>query len=202
MNQALVLIFLFMMVGSVSAMQIEADPRTITSFMDKSLTPALDILRVTTNITPENHLVFQVKTRGEQIDGKNSDYLLLQILNEKTFLFLLPLNKEKGGKILIYEVFISSENHELPKTSTKVKEYHKHAGFNARHIFQGAEFTVPLDWINYGADFSFDAYTVQASLKGNTLEISKVYDQARKGYAKEKRFSAMALLNKLCSPKR
>lgn len=191
-----------MMVGPVSAMQIEADPRTITSFLDKSLTPELDILSVTTNISPENNLVFQVKMRGEQIDNKNNDYLLLQILNEKIYLLLLPLNKEKGDKLLIYEGSLSPENHELSKTPTEFREHHMYADFHARHISQGAEFTVPLDWINYGADFSFDAYTVQASLKGNTLEISEIYDRARKGHTKEKRFSAMTLLNKICSPKR
>jgi hypothetical protein len=191
-----------MVVGSVSAMQIEEDPRIIPSFLDKSLTPELDILRVTTNISPENHLIFQVKTRGEPIDNGNNNYLLLQILNEKTYLFLLPLNKEKGDKVLIYEGSLLPENHELLKTPMEFKEYPMLGDFNAKHIFQGAEFIVPLDWINYGADFSFDAYTVQASLKENILEISEVYDQARRRHTKEKRFSAMTLLNKLCSPKR
>ncbi|SDZ01976.1 hypothetical protein [Nitrosomonas sp. Nm58] len=202
MNWTPVLISLFMIVGPVAAMQIEADPRSIASFMDKSLTPELDILQVATDISADNHLVFQVKTRGEQINGKNSDYLLLQILHEKTYLLLLPLNKEEGDKILIYEGTLQPENHKLSKITGEFKEYNLSADFTAKRIVRGAEFTVPLDWINYGADFNFDAYTIQASMQGNTLQINKVYDQARKGRKEEKRFSAITLLNKICSPKK
>lgn len=39
---------------------------------------------------------------------------------------------------------------------------------------------MPLDWIDFNTNFSFDAYTVQARIKGDTLKISKVYDWARK----------------------
>lgn len=202
MNWGLVLIFLLMITGPVAAMQIEADPRSIASFMDKSLTPELDILQVVTDISADNHLVFQVKTRGEQIKGKNSDYLLLQILHEKTYLLLLPLNKEEGDKVLIYEGELQLENHKLSEITREFKENNLSTGFTAKRIARGAEFTVPLDWINYGADFNFDAYTIQASMQGNTLQINKVYDQARKGRKEEKRFSAITLLNKICSPKK
>lgn len=202
MNWGLVLIFLLMITGPVAAMQIEADPRSIASFMDKSLTPELDILQVVTDISADNHLVFQVKTRGEQIKGKKSDYLLLQILHEKTYLLLLPLNKEEGDKVLIYQGELQLENHKLSEITREFKENNLSTGFTAKRIARGAEFTVPLDWINYGADFNFDAYTIQASMQGNTLQINKVYDQARKGRKEEKRFSAITLLNKICSPKK
>src|SRR5687768_17480835 len=117
MNWTLVLLLLLMMIGNlpVSAMQMDADPRTIISSMDKSLSPALDILRVTTDISQDNHLVFQVKTRGEWIDGEDNNYLLLQILHEKTHVFLIPINKEKGDKVLIYEGTLQPENQALSK---------------------------------------------------------------------------------------
>ena len=60
-----ILVLLFSMMGylPVSAMQVEPDPRTIISSMDRSLSPELDILRVTADVSPDNHFVFQVKTR-------------------------------------------------------------------------------------------------------------------------------------------
>lgn len=202
MSRFQTLIFLLVISGSIFAMKIDADPRTLISFLDKSLSPELDILRVTTDISPDNHLVFQIKTRGERIDGENDDYLVLQIMHEETYLLLFPLNKKNGDNVLIYEDSFQSENHELSKNSNEFIESKLPAGFNAKHTFRGAEFSVPLDWINYGADFSFDAYTVQAKTQENMLQIGKIYDQARKGRKEEKRFSAITLLNKICSPKR
>ena len=71
MKRAQLLVLLFSMMGglSVSAMQVDPDPRMIISSMDRSVSPELDILRVTADVSPDNRLVFQVKTRGEQIDG-------------------------------------------------------------------------------------------------------------------------------------
>lgn len=203
MNRTSVLLLLLVMIGNspVSAMQIDADPRAIISSMDKSLSSELDILRVTTDISQDNHLVFQVKTRGEWIEGEDNNYLLLQILHEKAHVFLIPINKEKGDKILIYEGPLQPENHALSKIFSEPGEYNLRAGFNAKHIFRGVEFTVPIDWINFGGDLGFDAYTVKASIQGNTLKISEVYDQARKGRGQE-RFSAITLLNKICTPRR
>ena len=70
MKRAQLLVLLFSMMGSlsVSAMQVDPDPRTIISPMDRSVSPELDILRVTADVSPDKRLVFQVKTRGEQID--------------------------------------------------------------------------------------------------------------------------------------
>jgi len=202
MNWVSVLILLIFMVGPVSAMNIEADPRTITSFMDRSLSPELDILRVTTDISPDNHLVFQVKTKGEWDNGEDNDYLLLQILHEKTYVLLIPLNEEKGSDILIYEGDLQSESHLMSTAFSESELTNLHAGFNAKRITRGAEFTVPLDWVNFGADLSYDAYTVQAEMKDNSLQISKVYDHARKGRPEEKRITAITLLNNICSPKK
>lgn len=68
-------------------------------------------------------------------------------------------------------------------------------------MIRGAEFIVPLAWFNFGADLGFDAYAIQANIQGNQLQINKIYDQ-RIGNKEIKLFSAITLLNKLCSPKR
>ena len=200
MNRIPTLLLLLVMAWPVSAMRINADPRIITSFMDKSLSPELDILRVTTDISPDNHLVFQVKTKGEWNNGEDNDYLLLQILHEKNYALIIPLSRKGEADILIYKGNLQPES-QLMSISFREPETLQ-TDFNAMYIDRGAEFTVPLDWINFGADFSFDAYTVQAQMQGDTLQISKVYDQARKGQANEKRISAITLLNKICSPKK
>lgn len=198
----LLLILLFMMVGTASAMRLDADPRSIISFLDKSIAPELDILRVKTDISPDNHLIFQVKTKGKWIDVNDHDYLLLQILHEKTYALLVPLNEELGGKVLVYEGDLQTDN---PLMSIAFKESEVdniHTDFNVKYILRGAEFTVPLEWINFGADFSFDAYTIKAKVEGDSLKISEVYDQARKGRSQEKKISAITLLNNICSPKK
>ena len=199
-----VLLFLplFLTAGPVSAMQIEADPRIIISFMDKSLPPELDILRVTTDVSEDNHLIFQVQTKGERASGEDNDYVMLQIQHEKTYALIIPLNRETSATIRIYEAALQPEN---PLTSISFKESRinsEHPGFSVRRIERGTEFTMPLDWINFGADFSFDAYTVSASIEGDALEINDVYDQARRGRAQAKQISAITLLNSICSPKK
>ena len=90
----MLIVSFFLITAPVSAMQIEADPRIIISFMDNSLPPELDILRVTTDVSEDNHLIFQVQTKGERVSGKNSDYILLNILHEKTYELIILLNKE------------------------------------------------------------------------------------------------------------
>lgn len=202
MNWIKALVLLFIMVSPASAMKIDADPRTLISFMDKSLSPEFDILLVETDISTNDHLVFRVKTRGEQTERENNDYLVLQILHEKVYLLLVPLNKEKEDKVMVFEGTLQPENHNLSGINEKFRKSSLFPGFKAKYIFRGAEFSVPLEWINYSADFGYDAYTIQASIQGNTLQIDKVYDQARKGSNREKLFSAITLLNKICSPKR
>lgn len=186
----------------VSAMNMYDDPRMILSFLDKSLPPELDILRVTTDISSDNELVFQVKTKGERESGEEQDYLLLHIVHEKHYVLLISINKERENKVALYEDFLhpkSDENHRLPQT---FKLSPLPMGFSAKHIPQGAEFNLPLDWLNFGAHLGFDAYTVQARIDGNSLEISKIYDQARKGRQGNKLISTITLLNKICSPQR
>ncbi len=203
MNRALIAVVLLMVTGSVSGMRINPDPRVVVSFMDKSLSPELDILRVMADISPDNHhLVFQVKTRGEHIQGNDQDYLLLHITHEKTYVLLLPINKEKENQMLVYERLPQPNNDDLLVLGKFKGNLHL-KNFNITPIFRGGEFSVPLDWIDFNTNFSFDAYTVQARIKGDTLKISKIYDWARKGktYTNEKPLSAITLLNKICAPK-
>ena len=197
----MLIVSFFLITAPVSAMQIEADPRIIISFMDNSLPPELDILRVTTDVSEDNHLIFQVQTKGERISGKNDDYLLLNILHEKTYALIIPLNKETKESIQVYEGGLHPEKQLTSITFKKSGINNEHAGFSVRRINRGVEFTIPLDWINFGADFGFDAYTVHARIKENVLYIDEVYDQARRG-PQEKRISAITLLNNICSPKK
>src|SRR5690606_28500656 len=179
MIRAVVLLPL-LMIGALtaSAMQIDADPRTIVSFMDKSLSPELDILSVATDISPDNHLVFQVKTRGERADGETADHLLLRILHRKVRAFLIPINKEGGAKVLAYESALQPDNPALPQALEVPRGNGLPAGLDARRIVNGAEFTLPIDWIDFGVDFGFDAYTVKVHRRGNIAEIVEIYDQA------------------------
>jgi hypothetical protein len=187
---------------TVSAMQIDADPRTIVSFMDKALSPELDILSVTTDVSPDNHLVFQVKTRGEREDGGAGDYLLLRILHGKTYVFLIPINKGDGNKILMYEGVLQSDHHVLPQVLEQSRENGIPGHLKVKRVSRGAEFIFPVDWIDFGKEFGFDAYTVSARVQRDTLKISRVYDQAGKGRSGNSTFSAITLLNKLCTPQR
>ncbi|MDR4518303.1 MAG: DUF1292 domain-containing protein [Nitrosomonas sp.] len=203
MNKTLMLIASFFLISSpVSAMQIVADPRIIISFMDNSLPPELDILRVTTDVSEDNHLIFQVQTRGERINGKNNDYIVLNILHEKTYALIIPLNTETEESIQVYEGGLRPEKQLTSITFKKSEINNEHTGFSVRRVNRGVEFTIPLDWINFGADFGFDAYTIHARIKGSALYIDEVYDQARRGRPQEKRISAITLLNNICSPKK
>jgi hypothetical protein len=187
---------------TASAMQIDADPRTIVSFMDKALSPELDILSVATDISPDNHLVFQVKTRGEREQGEVADHLLLRILHGKVYVLLVPINKGDGDKVLMYESTLQPDYPLLPQVLEQSREHDMLRHLKVERIARGMEFTLPLEWIDFGKDFGFDAYTVSAHVQGDTLEISRVHDQAGKGRGGSNKFSPVALLNKLCTPQR
>ena len=207
MNRILTLLTVLVLTGisPVSAMNIYDDPRILLSYMDRSLAPEQDILRVTANVTPDNHLVFQVKTRGEQSGGENSDHFLLRITNGKPYVLLVPIDKEKGDKVYMYEDILESENNILSETAVMpntFKASNLQAEFSARHIRNGVEFSIPLDVINFGNNFGYDAYTVQASIQPHSLEIDEIYDQARKGSGEVKQYAAITLLNKLCATRK
>lgn len=50
MNRMILVAILFMVTKSVFSMTIDPDPRIIVSFMDKTISPELDILRVMAGI--------------------------------------------------------------------------------------------------------------------------------------------------------
>lgn len=207
MNRILTLLAVLVLTGvsPVSAMNIYDDPRILLSYMDRSLTPEQDILRVTANVTPDNHLVFQVKTRGEQSGGENSDYFLLRITNGKPYVLLVPIDKEKGDKVFMYEDALESENDMLSEPTVMpntFKASNLQAEFSAQHIRNGVEFSIPLDVINFGNNFGYDAYTVQANIQAHSLKIDEVYDQARKGSGEVKQYAAITLLNRLCATRK
>ena len=206
MNRILTLLVIFVLTGisPVSAMNIYDDPRILLSYMDRSLAPEQDILRVTVNVTPDNYLVFQVMARGEQSGEENSDHFLLRITNGKSYVLLAPIDKEKGEKVFMYEDALESDSKLsepaiLPLT---FKTSDLQAKFSARHIRNGVEFSIPLDVINFGNNFGYDAYTVQASIQAHSLKIDEIYDQARKGSGEVKQYAAITLLNRLCATRK
>ncbi|SER42634.1 hypothetical protein SAMN05421690_10268 [Nitrosomonas sp. Nm51] len=198
----LLLLPLFLTTGPVSAMQLEADPRIIISFMDKSLPPELDILRVTADVSENNRLIFQVQTKGERASGEDSDYVMLHIQHEKAYALIIPLNRGADETVRVYEAALQPENQLIAITFKESRINREHAGFSVRRIDRGTEFTMPLGWINFGEDFGFDAYTIDASIQEDTLQINEIYDQARRGRAQVKQVSAITLLNNICSPKK
>lgn len=200
MKSITIVFLLFALIDSAYAMEINVNPRSIISSLDKSLAPELDILRVTTEISSDNRIVFQVKTKGERDQGNEDDYLLLQILHEKAYVFLIPVNKKEEINALIYDDIFNKDyalSREFKRSPSNLI-----ADLSLNRITNGAEFLIPLDWINFGADFGFDAYTVQAEVNRDMIKIIKIYDQAGKARKSEKLFSAILLLNKLCAPKR
>lgn len=200
MRSVAIIFLLIALIGSAFAMEINVNPRSIISSRDKNLAPELDILRVTTEISSDNRIVFQVKTKGERNQGNEDDYLLLQILHEKAYVFLIPVNKKEQINALIYDD-IFNKDHALSR-EFKRSPSSLITDLSLNRITNGAEFLIPLDWINFGADFGFDAYTVQVEVNKDMIKIIKIYDQAGKARKSEKLFSAILLLNKLCAPKR
>lgn len=191
-----------LMINPAFGMRIDADPRMIISFMDRSLPPELDILRVTTDISEDNHLIFRVQIRGERVSGDNNDYVVLNIQHEKTYAMVIPLSQSADETLRIYEGELLSTN-QLASIAFKESDINsKHAGFSARYINRDVEFMLPLDWINFGVDFGFDAYTISATIQKHILYIDTIHDQARRGNISTNQVSAITLLNAICSPKK
>jgi hypothetical protein len=194
-------VFMAIVASQILAMNIYDDPRTIFSYKDKQLAPEVDIMHVATKISGNDQLVFQVKTRGERETGETSDYVLLKIRHDQTFALIIPVNRASEQKALLYQSSTQTEPTGQTQLPRKFDQLISDTGFTARHIDNGIEFLIPIDWINFGTLLSYDAYTIQANSDGHQLYINKIYDQARKG-REEKLFPAFTLLNKLCSPKR
>ncbi|HBV20863.1 MAG TPA: DUF1292 domain-containing protein [Nitrosomonas sp.] len=204
MSKHALLLIVFMLAGipPVLAMSNEDDPRILISYMDKALTPELDILRVTAQALPDS-LVFQIKTRGERTGGESGDYLLLHITHGKSYTLLVPVNKAEQDKILMYEgAAIQSAHNTLSEPIKLSRKLDPQTGFSAQRIHHGVEFSVPLDWIDFGNDFGYDAYTAQVEIQDHAIQINELYDQAGKGRKEKKQYSAITLINKLCATRR
>ncbi len=204
MNRITCLIF-FLLTGNLSpilAMNIYHDPRMLPSYMDKFLMPEYDILRITANASPNNDLVFEVKTRGETRSDNTNDYLLLHILHEKSYILLVPMNRTSEDQLLIYTRDLQSAHNLLTASPQIFRPLDQQPGFSAKRVHHGVQFSIPLNWINFNHDFGYDAYTVRANIRTDRLQINEIYDQAGKGRKEAPQFSAITLLNRLCATRR
>lgn len=199
--------FLFVTLGMLSvipqgnAMSLYDDPRMIYSYKDKAIAPEIDILQVSTQISPDDELVLQVKTRGERAMGAIDDYYLVKIHQTRTHALVIPVNRAEGSGIQLYAGLDPSDGlvpYQLPQRFIEADTNHP---FKVAYIDNGFEVYIPLSWINFAATFSYDVYTVRADREGQHLTLENVYDQARKG-REEPKVPALTLVNRLCSPKR
>ena len=69
-NKKFVTFFLLLCSTPVLAINNYDDPQKLLSYMDQALTPELDILHVTSVISLDDHLIFEVKMRGESLHAK------------------------------------------------------------------------------------------------------------------------------------
>jgi len=178
------------------------DPRVVLSFMDRSLQAAHDILRLTTRISGDEELVFQVKLRGEVAQTRGDEYVLLQLQHQRSHLWLVPLGSSEGGASLSYQgdPFDLEGSRRISNGQLDVAA--AEAGFTARHIPHGVEFSIPLSWLDYGEEIGFDAYTVQGRPTETSFVIEEIYDRAIKGSMVERRVSPIMLLNNLCATRK
>lgn len=186
-----------------SAMNNYDDPRIVLSYMDKSVLPARDILRLHTDITDGEKLLFQVKTRGDTTEAEQNDYALLQVWQDKTHFWLISLASPDGEEpALVYQ--IDGASNQLPPTlsgsggmtsSQQVRP-------TAKRISRGIEYTIPLTWLDYGEEIGFQAYTVKGRAEADGFVIEEVYDRAVKGHRNEHIVSPIMLLNNLCATRK
>lgn len=198
----LVTIFLTLCAAPVLSMNNYDDPRKLLSYMDRALPPALDILRVTTKITPENQLIFQVKMRGESSDLAQNEYILLHITHGDHYALLIPANKNSPVSAILLKQAPHTALDQRMKLAKVFERQSQPATFQANHIHHGVNFSLPVDWIDFGNTLGYDAYTVQARLTDDTVHIEKIYDRAGKGRKIAKQFSAITFVNTLCATRR
>ena len=187
---------------SALAMNNYDDPRTILSFMDKSLPGARDILRVTTSISDDGELVFRVKMRAEPETAMSGDYLLLQVRQSRSHQFLVPIDPEFGDSVLAYsDASLASSNNPGLQPGHALSSSPASA-LNARRIASGVEFVLPLTWLDYGEKIGFDAYAVRGQPSADGFLVAEVYDRAAKGMKRDRMISPITLLNNLCATRR
>ena len=184
------------------AMNNYDDPRVVLSYMDQSIEPARDILRLTTDASEGGGLVFQVKMRGDGSEAGHQDYLLLQVWQERAHQWLVPLDPDAGLPVLAYQGRGASTAGSPSLSSGPLNASPHRAEFTSKHIARGVEFAVPLSWLDYGKKIGFDAYTVTGTIQGDSFVVEEVHDRAAKGDRAERRISPIALLNNLCATRR
>ncbi|MEI2767628.1 MAG: DUF1292 domain-containing protein [Nitrosomonas sp.] len=200
MKPLLITALLLLAATSVNAMEINLDPRSIISSRDNSLSPELDILRVTTDISNDDQLLFRIRNRGEAIEGNENNYYILNILHNKHYFLVVPLNAQQESTVSIYEASLDNPDLSLSQHYSSTQE--KDLTVSMSRIANGVILSVPIAWIDFSKNIGFDAYTAEITRQGDKMQVVHIYDQAIKSKAREKMFPAITLFNKLCAPKR
>lgn len=186
----------------VPAMSNYDDPRVVLSYMDRSLSGARDILRVTTSVSGDTHLVFEVKTRAADSDPEAHDYVLLQISQGRSYQLMVPIDPDSGDVVLDYERELAPGGGARTLAGSELTAGSGDPGFTARRVPRGVEFWIPLAWVDYSEKIAFDAFTVRGQPSDRTFWIDEVYDQADKARKEERRVSPVTLLNNLCATRK
>ena len=197
--------FFFMLMAALPgiAMNNYDDPRIVLSYMDKDLDPARDILRLHTDISDEQQLVFQVKMRGEGESASRGDYVLLQVWQERAHLWLVPLgSSDPGDRALAYEGSTALRGLSQTLESGEIDASLREADFTVKRISRGVEYAVPLEWLDYGQKVGFEAYTVRGRKTESSFVIEEIYDRAAKGDREQHIVSPIMLLNNLCATRK
>ena len=200
MKPLLITALLLLAATSVNAMEINLDPRSIISSRDNSLSPELDILRVTTDISNDDQLLFRIRNRGEAIEGNENNYYILNILHNNHYFLVVPLNAQQESTVSIYEASLDNPDLSLSQHYSPTQE--KDLTVSMSRIANGVILSVPIAWIDFSKNIGFDAYTAEITRQGDKMQVVHIYDQAIKSKAREKMFPAITLFNKLCAPKR
>ena len=200
MKPLLITALLLLAATSVNAMEINLDPRSIISSRDNSLSPELDILRVTTDISNDDQLLFRIRNRGEAIEGNENNYYILNILHNKHYFLVVPLNAQQESTVSIYEASLDNPDLSLSQHYSSTQE--KDLTVSMSRIANGVILSVPIAWIDFSKNIGFDAYTAEITRQGDKMQVVHIYDQAIKSKAREKMFPAITLFNSLFAPKR
>ena len=200
MKPLLITALLLLAATSVNAMEINLDPRSIISSRDNSLSPELDILRVTNDISNDDQLLFRIRNRGEAIEGNENNYYILNILHNNHYFLVVPLNAQQESTVSIYEASLDNPDLSLSQHYSSTQE--KDLTVSMSRIANGVILSVPIAWIDFSKNIGFDAYTAEITRQGDKMQVVHIYDQAIKSKAREKMFPAITLFNKLCAPKR
>ncbi len=112
-NKKFVAFFLLLCGTPVLAINNYDDPQKLLSYMDQALTPELDILRITSKISLDDHLIFEFKMRGESLHAKQDKYIFY-------ILHMVRLCTTHPGQQKWWEIVIM-----LKHTSHTEKDDHK-----------------------------------------------------------------------------